>query len=56
MLAMPALWGGSLTVLFAIAAMERARLEEWLLATLERCDPFRRTAFAWRSRAAGTGG
>lgn len=56
LLAMPALWGGGLTVLLAIATLERARLEEWLFATIERFDPFRRTALAWRSRAAGTGG
>lgn len=48
MLAMPALWGGSLTVLFAIAALERPRIEERLLTIIERLDPFHREAGARR--------
>jgi hypothetical protein len=42
MLAIPALWGGSLTMLLAIVALERPRIEEWLLATIERLDPVHR--------------
>ena len=44
MLAMPALWGGSLSMLFAVFALERPRIEKWLLSTIERLDPFHRSA------------
>jgi hypothetical protein len=56
MLAMPAFWGGALSMLFAIAALERGRLEELLLTVIERLDPFRRTEGGRRRWAAGSEG
>jgi hypothetical protein len=44
MLAMPALWGGAATLMFAALAVERARVEEWLLGGIERLDASRRAS------------
>jgi hypothetical protein len=44
MLAIPALWFGSLSMLVAVVALERKRIENWLLSSIERFDRSRRAA------------
>lgn len=49
--AMPALWGGALMLLFASLAIERERVDEWLLGGLERLSSLRRTGDGRRPRS-----
>jgi hypothetical protein len=52
LLAMPALWYGGLTMLVAVVALERPRIDEWVLTLIERLAPVRRPARARRRWAA----